>query len=76
MIRKAAEAYGARVIVFPEFPYGLPAPTFSNQKALLDSALDGLAAILNKTKDLDILAAVGLPLEADNQLFNCAAVHP
>ncbi len=75
MIRAAAEEHGARVVVFPELSItGYTCADLFNQKALLVSALDALGRILDKTGDLDILAAVGLPLEADNQLFNCAAV--
>jgi NAD+ synthase (glutamine-hydrolysing) len=60
--------------VFPELSItGYTCADLFNQKALLNGALSALGQILDKTRDLEILAAVGLPVEADDQLFNCAA---
>ncbi|UQT49078.1 hypothetical protein M5E87_03440 [Flavonifractor plautii] len=44
------------------------------QDTLLRGAEEGLATILEATKHLDLLAAVGLPVRHQNKLYNCAAV--
>lgn len=46
------------------------------QDTLLQGAEDALSRILEETKDLDMLAAVGLPVRSkwDHKLYNCAAV--
>jgi NAD+ synthase (glutamine-hydrolysing) len=75
LIEEASIKHGVKIIVFPELSLtGYTCADLFNQKTLLNSAQSALAHILDKTKALDILAAVGLPVEADNQLFNCAAV--
>ena len=65
----------AVLVVFPEL--GLSA--YSNedlfqQDALLDAALDGLQAVLEASRRLPVAIAVGLPLRADDRLFNCAVL--
>jgi len=62
-------------MAFPELSVtGYTCADLFNQERILTSALCALREILEKTKDCDLLAAVGMPLEADNQLFNCAVV--
>jgi NAD+ synthase (glutamine-hydrolysing) len=70
-----AAAGGASLVVFPEL--GLSAYTCDDlfhQRALLDACEAALAAVLDGTKDLQIITIVGLPLRIDHRLFNCAAV--
>jgi len=70
-----AEAAGAQMVVFPEL--SLTAYTCADlfhQDLLLKQAIAALFKVAESTKDLNALAIVGLPLAADNQLFNCAAV--
>lgn len=75
MIIKAADEQNVKVIVFPELSVtGYTCADLFNQRGILNGAYAALKVILDKTKDCDVLAAVGLPVEADNQLFNCAAV--
>ncbi len=72
---KEAAANGAKLIVFPELC--ITAYTCSDlflQNSLLNGALRGLEKIKTETADLDITAVVGLPLELENTLYNCAAV--
>jgi NAD+ synthase (glutamine-hydrolysing) len=74
LARKAAAA-GAVLAVFPEL--GLSA--YSNedlfhQDALLDSSLDGLAKLLEASRELPLLLAAGLPLRAEGRLYNCAVL--
>jgi NAD+ synthase (glutamine-hydrolysing) len=64
---------GAILAVFPEL--GLTA--YSNddlfqQDALLDAALDGLAAVLDATKKLRPLVFVGLPVRTHGRIYNVA----
>lgn len=74
MIRKA-ENDGIKVMVFPELSVtGYTCSDLFHQRSLLDGAQDALKFILEETKGVDVLAAVGMPVEADNQLFNCAVV--
>jgi NAD+ synthase (glutamine-hydrolysing) len=75
MIVKAAEDNNVKVIVFPELSLtGYTCADLFNQRGILNGAYAALRIILGRTKDCDILAAVGMPIEADNQLFNCAVV--
>ena len=69
---RAHEA-GAVVALFPEL--GLSA--YSNddlfhQQAMLDASLQALAAVVDASRGLRPLLAVGLPLRLDGRLFNCA----
>jgi NAD+ synthase (glutamine-hydrolysing) len=73
MMREADEK-GAAIIVFPELC--ITAYTCNDlflQRKLLEKAKSALFELLDKTKDLDILAVVGLPLSIDGRLYNCAA---
>jgi NAD+ synthase (glutamine-hydrolysing) len=69
-----AEALGVSVLVFPEM--GLTGYTCNDlffQHALREAALEGLAAIARATgQRFGGLAIVGLPMLADDQIFNCA----
>jgi NAD+ synthase (glutamine-hydrolysing) len=65
---------GVRVMRFRAFVTGYTCADLFNQKKLLTAAERALGDILERTADCDVLAAVGMPVEADNQLFNCAAV--
>jgi NAD+ synthase (glutamine-hydrolysing) len=72
LARRAAREC-AVLAVFPEL--GLSA--YSNedlfqQDALLDASLDALQALVTASRDLPLALAVGLPLRADDRLFNCA----
>ncbi|MBQ2668709.1 MAG: NAD(+) synthase [Clostridia bacterium] len=74
MIREASEN-GAAVIVFPELSVtGYTCGDLFRERKLIQSAQDCLLALIENTKDLDILCAVGLPVAAGGALYNCAAV--
>ncbi|RPI15180.1 MAG: NAD(+) synthase [Lysobacterales bacterium] len=65
----------AVLAVFPEL--GLSA--YSNedlfqQDALLDASLEALAAVAEASRRLSCALAVGVPLRADDRLFNCAVL--
>jgi NAD+ synthase (glutamine-hydrolysing) len=62
-------------MVFPELSVtGYTCADLFHQQALLSAAQEALKALVEKTRGYDMLAAVGMPVEADNQLFNCAVV--
>jgi len=65
----------ALLAAFPEL--GLSAYSCEDlfhQEALLDGCLRALAGLLEASRDLPVIAVVGLPLRVDGLLFNCAAV--
>ncbi len=72
---READAAGAHVVVFPECNLtGYTANDLFHQHALQHGALDALARVCAETADCSVVTIVGLPIAADNQLFNCAAV--
>ncbi len=77
MIEKIIEAAaaGVELAVFPELSVtGYSCGDLFQQEQLLRSAVAGLGKIAEASRHHQITAIVGLPLIADNQLFNCAAV--
>ena len=76
MIREAARQ-GVKILALPELCLtGYTCEDLFFQETLLDGAEEGLRTILDATKHLDILTAVGLPVRNrwDNKLYNCAAL--
>jgi NAD+ synthase (glutamine-hydrolysing) len=74
LIRQAA-GRKALLVVFPEL--GLSAYSCEDlfhQQALLDAGRESLSKILEASRDLSVIAIVGVPLAIDHLLFNCAAV--
>ncbi|MDW8469001.1 MAG: NAD(+) synthase [Burkholderiales bacterium] len=74
LMRAAARAK-AIVCVFPEL--GLSAYTCEDlfhQQALLAASERALAALLDRTRALPVAAFVGLPVQVDGLLYNCAAL--
>jgi NAD+ synthase (glutamine-hydrolysing) len=74
LISQAAEAR-AVLVVLPEL--GLSAYSCEDlfhQQALLDAAAAALCKMLEATRHLPIVAVVGVPLQVDSLLYNCAAV--
>jgi NAD+ synthase (glutamine-hydrolysing) len=74
LMRQAADRH-ALIAVFPEL--GLSAYSCDDlfqQQALLDASRDALCAVLDASRDIPVIAVVGLPLSVDGLLFNCAAV--
>lgn len=73
-MRKAEQA-GSKVLVLPEL--GLTGYTCGDlfyQDTLLRGAEQALATVLEATRNLEIVTAVGLPVQFNNKLYNCAAV--
>ena len=44
------------------------------QHTLQQGALEGLNTLLEASRELDLVALVGLPLSVHGKLYNCAAV--
>lgn len=75
LVKKAYEEKSAKVILFPELCItGYSCGDLFNQRTLIKGAEEALQFLLDKTKGLDSLIAVGMPVYADNQLFNCAVL--
>jgi NAD+ synthase (glutamine-hydrolysing) len=75
LMNRAADE-GVRVLVFPELCLtGYSCADLFHQPLLLNGARDALAKVLETSEtNFPGVAVVGLPLELDDQLFNCAAV--
>ena len=72
---RQAEARHVSVIVFPELSLtGYTCADLFHQSILINEAEASLSFLLKNTESLPVLIAVGLPVAADNQLFNCAAL--
>ncbi|MBQ2932880.1 MAG: NAD(+) synthase [Clostridia bacterium] len=72
---KEASENGAKVVVFPELCLtGYTCGDLFLQSTTPDRAKKGLAEILNETKSVDILFAIGMPLKHEDKLYNVAAV--
>ena len=73
-LQKAA-ARGVKLAVFPEFCLtGYTCGDLCLQHTLQQGALIGLQTLLDGSRELDVLALVGLPLMVHGKLYNCAAV--
>ncbi len=74
-LMKEAAAQGVKVLALPELCVtGYTCGDLFLQPTLLDGAERALAAILDETRKLDLLTALGLPVRCENKLYNCAAV--
>lgn len=74
LMTQAAEQH-AILALFPEL--GLTAYSCEDlfhQQTLLTSALDALGMVLDASKQLELITVVGLPLQVDHLLFNCAVI--
>jgi len=75
MVKKSITEKNAKIIVFPELCItGYTCGDLFNQKILIKESETALRYLLEETKSLNILIAVGMPINADNQLFNCAVL--
>ena len=74
-LMEQAEHEKAVLALFPEL--GLTSYSCEDlfhQQALLDSALEALRGVLQASEALNLIAVVGMPLQVDHLLFNCAVV--
>ena len=76
-LMREADKQGVKVLALPELCLtGYTCGDLFFQDTLLRGAEEGLQTILDATKNLDMIAAVGLPVRDkwDNKLYNCAVV--
>lgn len=74
-ISKNAGKKGAKLIVFPELSLtGCTCGDLFFQDSLLESAMENLEVIAEKTKDVKAAIVFGMPALIDDELFNVAAV--
>lgn len=74
-LMQRAEREKAILALFPEL--GLTAYSCEDlfhQQALLDGALDSLRSLVKASETLGLISVVGMPLQVDHLLFNCAVV--
>jgi len=74
LLRRAAKQH-ALIAVFPEL--GLSAYSCDDlfhQRALLSACEEALGTLMAQSRSLPIAALVGLPLQIDGLLYNCAAL--
>ena len=76
-LMREADKQGVKVLALPELCLtGYTCGDLFLQETLLDGAEEGLKTILEATKNLDMVTAIGLPVRDrwHNKLYNCAAV--
>lgn len=74
MMRRSVER-GVRVVVFPELSLtGASCGDLVRQPMLLTAAERALERVVEASKELGLVAIVGLPVAAGERIFNCAAV--
>lgn len=74
-LMERAERQRAVLVLFPEL--GLSAYSCEDlfhQQALLEASRQALRSILEASKAIHVAAVVGMPLQVDHMLFNCAVV--
>lgn len=72
---KEASKFSPDIVVFPELSItGYTCGDLFFQRELLDKSKEALIKILNESKRYDFTAVLGLPLQVDGRIFNCAAV--
>ncbi len=72
---RAAEQAGAKILILPELGLtGYSCGDLFYQELLLRGARTALATVLEATRNLEVVAAVGMPLEVNNKLYNCAVI--
>ena len=74
LLRQAAEQQAA-LVLFPEL--GISAYSCDDlfhQRALLEACLEALGTILRASAPLPLVGVVGMPIQVDHLLYNCAVV--
>jgi NAD+ synthase (glutamine-hydrolysing) len=74
-LMEKAESEKAVLVLFPEL--GLTAYSCEDlfhQQALLEAAQQAMGSVLKASEKLNLVAVVGMPLQVDDLLFNCAVV--
>ncbi|HEX3015858.1 MAG TPA: NAD(+) synthase [Desulfobacteria bacterium] len=75
IVKTAVQKTHVQVIVFPELSLtGYTCADLFLQNKLLEEAESQLAELVADLAEYDVVVAVGMPLQADNQLFNAAVL--
>jgi len=70
-----ARGLGCQLLLFPELAVtGYSCGDLFYQPLLLQRAAQALLALAGKTAELELAVVVGVPLQLDGRLFNCAAL--
>ncbi len=70
-----ADAAGAEFVCLPELCItGYTCQDLFRSRLLLDSSYAAFETILDRTRKLDIIAIIGMPLEVGDMLLNCGVV--
>ena len=72
---RAADERGVKVLVLPEL--GLTGATCGDlfyQDTLLRGAEQALNTVLEATRNLEVVTALGMPLKFNNKLYNCGVI--
>ena len=70
-----AEAQDVEIMVFPEFCItGYSCQDLFREQLLIEKAENGLMHLLDYSRQMDVIAIVGLPIIVNGLLYNCAAV--
>jgi NAD+ synthase (glutamine-hydrolysing) len=74
LMRQAAQRDGL-LVAFPELSLSAySCEDLFHQQALLDASREALVRVLDASRDLPAIAVLGLPIQVDHLLYNCAAV--
>ncbi|MEG2120383.1 MAG: nitrilase-related carbon-nitrogen hydrolase, partial [Pseudoflavonifractor sp.] len=74
-LMREADRQGVRALCLPELCLtGSTCGDLFWQETLLDGAEQALQTVLQATKNLDMITAIGLPLRRGGALYNCAAL--
>lgn len=72
---KEADKKGASLVVFPELCVsGYTCGDLFYYDVLLKGCEQAIERIIKETEDLEIVSVVGVPVEYNNNIYNCAAV--
>ena len=74
-LMREAESQGVKILALPELCLtGYTCGDLFLHDTLLRGAMDGLRTILEATRNLEVLTAIGMPIRALGKLFNCAVM--
>ena len=72
---REAESQGVKILALPELCLtGYTCGDLFLHDTLLNGAEEGLRTILEATRNLEVLTALGMPVRVGGKLFNCAVV--